>query len=77
MKNNLAEMTVGQRGRVTGFQKGLEKYRTKLMSMGLIKGTEFAVNRIAPMGDPVEIHVRGYNLSLRKHEAAALFVEGV
>ena len=77
MKNNFAEMTVGQRGRVTGFQKGLEKYRTKLMSMGLIKGTEFAVNRIAPMGDPVEIHVRGYNLSLRKHEAAALFVEGV
>ncbi|BBO70021.1 iron transporter FeoA [Desulfosarcina alkanivorans] len=77
MGRKLADMSVGDRGRVTGFEKGLEKYRTKLISMGLIKGTTFTINRVAPMGDPVEIEVRGYNLSLRKDEATALFVEGV
>ena len=77
MTKKLAEMAVGDRGRVTGFEKGLESYRKKLLAMGLIKGTEFKINRVAPMGDPVEIEVRGYNLSLRKDEAAALFVEGV
>lgn len=77
MANTLADMSVGDRGRVTGFEKGLANYRKKLLAMGLIKGTEFTINRVAPMGDPVEIEVRGYNLSLRKDEAAALFVEGV
>ena len=77
MAKKLADMAVGDRGRVTGFAKGPESYRKKLLAMGLIKGTEFTINRVAPMGDPVEIEVRGYNLSLRKDEAAALFVEGV
>lgn len=77
MGKRLADMAVGDRGRVTGFEKGLENYRKKLLAMGLITGTEFTINRVAPMGDPVEIEVRGYNLSLRKDEAAALSVEGV
>ena len=77
MEKRLADMTVGEQGRVAGYEKGLDQYRQKLLAMGLIKGTEFTINRVAPMGDPVEIEVRGYNLSLRKHEAAALFVEGV
>ena len=77
MINSLADMSVGDRGRVTGFEKGLNEYRKKLMAMGIIKGTEFTINRIAPMGDPIGIEVRGYNLSLRKGEAAAFFVEGV
>jgi ferrous iron transport protein A len=45
--------------------------------MGLVKGTEFTVNRVAPMGDPIEIGIRGYKLSVRKDEAAALLVEGI
>jgi ferrous iron transport protein A len=77
MVKKLAEMSVGDRGRVTGFAKGVETYRKKLISMGLVKGTEFLVNRLAPMGDPVEIEVRGYNLSLRKEEASVLHVEGL
>jgi ferrous iron transport protein A len=77
MAHTLADMSVGDRGRVAGFEKGLDKYRKKLLAMGLIKGTEFTINRVAPMGDPVEIEVRGYHLSLRKDEATALFVEGV
>ena len=43
--------------------------------MGLTKGTGFEIKRIAPMGDPVEIIVKGYSLALRKDEARALLVE--
>lgn len=77
MGNTLADLAVGKRGRVKGFGQGSKEYRKKILAMGLIKGTEFTVNRVAPMGDPIEIEVRGYNLSLRKDEAAALTVEGI
>ncbi len=77
MRKTLADLAVGKRGRVMGFDKGSKEYRKKILAMGLIKGTEFTVNRVAPMGDPIEIRVRGYNLSLRKDEAAALTVEGI
>jgi len=77
MENTLADFAVGMCGRVIGFDKGSKEYRKKIMAMGLIKGTVFTVNRVAPMGDPIEIAVRGYNLSLRKDEAAALTVEGM
>ena len=43
--------------------------RPRLMEMGLLVGTTVELVRFAPLGDPVEIKVRGYNLSLRKHEA--------
>ncbi len=77
MGKTLADLGMGTRGRVIGFDKGSNEYRKKILAMGLIKGTEFTVNRVAPMGDPIEIEVRGYNLSLRKDEAAALTVEGI
>ncbi|GAU09718.1 FeoA family protein [Desulfoplanes formicivorans] len=77
MGKTLADLGVGTRARVVGFDRGSRDYRKKLLAMGLIKGTEFMVHRVAPMGDPIEIEVRGYNLSLRKHEAVTLTVEGV
>ena len=43
--------------------------------MGLLVGTRVELVRFAPMGDPVEIKVRGYNLTLRKHEADLIFVQ--
>jgi len=60
---------------VVGFGEGGKAYRKKLLSMGLTPGAEFSVTRYAPMGDPVEIQVRGYSLSLRKEEAEALLIE--
>ena len=45
--------------------------------MGFIKGTEFTVTRMAPLGDPVEVEIRGYNLSLRKDEANVVLVEKI
>ena len=75
MALKLQEMAVGDSGRVAGFGAGSTAYRRKLLAMGLTPGTTFTVTRYAPMGDPVEIRVRGFSLSLRKDEAAALMVE--
>jgi len=75
MPEQLKDLAVGDRGRVTGFGRGSRAYRRKLLSMGLTPGTEFTVTRYAPMGDPIEIRVRGFNLSLRKDEAESLLVE--
>ena len=48
--------------------------KRRIMDMGLTKGTEVYVRKVAPLGDPVEVHVRGYELSLRKADAE--MVEG-
>jgi ferrous iron transport protein A len=48
--------------------------RPRLMEMGLLVGTRVELVRFAPLGDPVEIKVRGYNLTLRKNEADQIFV---
>lgn len=71
----LRDMTVGQSGRIVGFGSNRSGYRQKLLSMGLTPGTTFTVTRVAPMGDPVEIRVRGFALSLRRDEAAILLIE--
>jgi ferrous iron transport protein A len=49
--------------------------RPRLMEMGLLVGTRVELVRFAPLGDPIEIKVRGYNLTLRKHEADQIFVK--
>jgi ferrous iron transport protein A len=71
----ISELKVGDRAKVAGFTETGRDYRRKLLTMGLTPGAEIAVARMAPMGDPVEIRVRGFSLSLRKEEAAALDVE--
>jgi ferrous iron transport protein A len=68
-------MSVGETGMVAGYSETGRGYRKKLLAMGLTPGTELSVTRVAPMGDPVEIRVRGFKLSLRKDEAAAIQVE--
>jgi ferrous iron transport protein A len=49
--------------------------KSRLMEMGLLVGTQVELVRYAPLGDPVEIKVRGYNLTLRKHEAELILVK--
>lgn len=77
MKKTLADIAVGKTGTVLGFNTDSNTYRQKLLAMGFIKGTTFRVVRVAPMGDPVEIRVRDFSLSLRRDEARALQVEEV
>jgi ferrous iron transport protein A len=76
MDIRLKDIPPGKRGQVMGYADSDSSYRDKLLSMGLTKGTEFTVLRVAPLGDPVEIEVRGFRLSLRKKEADALLVQG-
>ena len=75
MAESLKDMSIGDVGRVLGFDRIGKAYRKRLLSMGLTPGTEFSVVRYAPMGDPVEIKVRGFSLSLRKEEASTLLIE--
>ena len=51
------------------------RFAATLWTWGLIKGTSFKVVKVAPLGDPVEINVRGYELSIRKEEAAVVEVQ--
>lgn len=51
------------------------KVRRRIMDLGIVKGTQILVQGKAPMGDPIEIQIRGYNLSLRKNEARDIIVE--
>lgn len=71
----LSELRLGETAEVVGFGEGSQGYRAKLMAMGLTPGTRLTLKRLAPLGDPVEIDVRGFSLSLRKFEADAIRVE--
>ena len=65
----LKEVKVGESAVVARLH-GEGAVKRRLMDMGLIKGTEITVRKVAPIGDPIEITIRGYELSLRKDEAA-------
>lgn len=75
MEMTLADLVVGKKGSVSGYTQGNKEYRRKLLAMGLVKDVPFTVHRVAPMGDPVEIEVRGYKLTLRREEAAVVLVK--
>lgn len=70
----LDRLAPGQRGKVLSLS-GEPQIRRRLMDMGLTPGAEIEVEKLAPLGDPIEIEVRGYHLSLRKREAATIAVE--
>lgn len=77
MPSHLGELHPGDRGRVLSLSSGDKAFRKRLLAMGLTAGTEFQVQRVAPLGDPVEIRVRGAAMSLRRGEAALVLVEVV
>jgi ferrous iron transport protein A len=71
----LRNLVIGDLAKIVGFEPTGRAYRKKLLAMGLTPGTEFSVTRFAPMGDPVEIKLRGFALTLRKDEASVLQIE--
>lgn len=73
----LRDAAIGSVLRVIGYEPTMRDYKRKLLAMGLTPGTELRVTRHAPLGDPTEIQVRGFHLSLRKDEADALIVTPV
>lgn len=72
---SVKDLQVGESAEIVGYAKADKVYRRKLLSMGLTRGTMFTLLKVAPLGDPVEIGVRGYKLSLRKAEAEILQIE--
>ena len=70
----LRDVKVGETVKVVKLH-GEGAVRRRIMDMGLTKGTEVYVRKVAPLGDPVEITVRGYELSLRKADAEMVEVE--
>lgn len=70
----LRQVSVGETRRVVKLH-GEGAVKRRIMDMGITKGTEVHVRKIAPLGDPVEVTVRGYELSLRKADADMIEVE--
>ena len=71
----LGDLAPGDSARVIALDRSNRQYRERLLSFGLPPGTALRVVRTAPLGDPIEIRVRGFALSLRRGEAAAVAVE--
>ena len=70
----LRDVSVGQTVKVTRLN-GDGPVKRRIMDMGITKGVEVYVRKVAPLGDPVEITVRGYELSLRKADAEMIEVD--
>ena len=70
----LDQLPVGQSGTITAVG-GEGPLRCRLLDMGLIPGTAVTVRKVAPMGSPMELRLRGYELTLRKADAANITVE--
>lgn len=73
MNKQLSDFTVGESGTI-GKVTGEGKIRRRLFDMGVTPGAELTMRKKAPLGDPIEISIRGYELTLRKSEAACVEV---
>jgi ferrous iron transport protein A len=71
---NLAQLKPGQKGKITAIGS-LGPLKRRLLDMGVLVGEEIKVEKVAPMGDPIEVKIKSYNLSLRKGEAEEIAVE--
>jgi len=73
-KARLSDLAPGEKGRVLKVG-GVGAIRKRLVEMGVVTGTIVEVEKLAPLGDPIDVKVKGYHLSLRKEEAAGILVE--
>ncbi len=73
----LAAMRPGQKGRVKSVISQDKVLRRRLLDMGVVPGAELLVERMAPLGDPIEIDIQGFHLSLRCSEAAMVIIEPI
>ena len=70
----LKELSVGQSGTICKIGT-VGALKQRFLDMGITKGTPVKVIKIAPLGDPIEIEIRGYNLSIRKEDAGKIELE--
>ena len=74
MLTNLKEVPIGSTCKVVRLH-GEGAVKRRIMDMGITKGVEVFVRKVAPLGDPIEVTVRGYELSIRKADAETIEVE--
>ena len=74
-ERSLDTLSPGESGVVVKIAAISPRVRQRLLEMGLTKGTSVKVIRLAPLGDPLEISIRGYRLSLRRDEAESIILE--
>ncbi|BAL80570.1 metal-dependent transcriptional regulator [Caldisericum exile] len=77
MPLTLADLKVGESGKIVSIKDEAGKLKSKLLSMGATSGTVVKVKRLAPLGDPIEVLILDYHLSLRKSEAEQILVERI
>lgn len=70
----LDRLKIGKRAKIAAV-KGQGALRRRLLDMGLTPHTEVMIRKVAPMGDPIEIHLRGYELTLRMDDAKNILIE--
>ena len=73
----MAELKAGELAEITGYTLGNASYRAKLLALGLTHGVQLKIVNVAPLGDPFEIAVRGYHLSLRREEVGVIKVKRI
>jgi len=74
---SLADLPVGSQARIIGYVNQNRLCRSKLLAFGLTKGTVVKCTGCAPMGNPIQIQVRGSNIVLRKKEASIVMIEDI
>jgi len=70
----LSDLTPGKKGQSVTV-RGRDAIHRRLLDMGVVNGTKFEVEKKAPLGDPIQIKIMGYHLSLRKYEAETIIIE--
>lgn len=73
----LNQLPFGVKATIHSFLDEAKPFRRKLLAMGVTPGSEVSVVRVAPMGDPIQISIRGFQLCLRKSEAKAIHIKQV
>jgi len=74
LERSLKELKPGEKSVITKVLGDKSAVRRRLMDMGVTRGAEVLVRKVAPLGDPIEVNIRGYELTLRKAEAENIIV---
>lgn len=72
---HLSDLKVGQKGKVLALHQENKELRRRLLDMGITKGVEILVKKVSPLGDPIDIELRGYELCIRKSDMENIDIE--
>ena len=75
MERTLKELKPGEKAIITKIEGEKGAVKRRLMDMGVTRGAEVLIRKVAPLGDPIEVNIRGYELTIRKSEAELIFVQ--